>query len=333
MDRRAFIAGTLGLLAAPLAAEAQQAGKVRPYRVGALHPAFGEITPAVQGLKAGLKAAGLEEGRDVVFEIRFTRGEVHALPAAASALSVGGVDLIFTVGEAAARAAIAATPTVPIVFVGVGDPVAAGIVTAVAHPGGNVTGVSGLETELAPKRLEILKALVPTVRRVWAVHHVDDPSAAAAARGAQEAAPRLGVEVVERSVRTSQELANTLKGIAHPDGLFAPYDTILDIPGQMWVASLYARLPVIYPAAFWARAAIPGVPENGLGGLAAYGSDYEAEGLQAARLVAKLLRGAMPRDLPVEGAQVRLVINLKTAKALGLTIPPAVLARADELIQ
>jgi putative tryptophan/tyrosine transport system substrate-binding protein len=238
-----------------------------------------------------------------------------------------GVDLIFTVGEAATRAAIAATPTLPIVFAGVGDPVAAGIVTAVAHPGGNVTGVSGLETELAPKRLEILKALAPTVRRVWAVHHVDDPSAAAAARSAQEAAPRLGVEVVERSVRTAQELANTLKSIAPPDGLLAPYDTILEIPGQMWIASLQARLPVIYPVSFWARGA-----EGGLGGLAAYGSDYEAEGIQAARLVAKVLRGAMPRDLPVEGAQVRLV-NLKTAKALRLTIPPAVLGRADEVIE
>jgi len=203
----------------------------------------------------------------------------------------------------------------------------------VAHPGGNVTGVSGLETELAPKRLGILKALVPTVRRVWAIHHVDDPSAAAAARGAQEVAPGLGVEVVAPSVRTAEELVNILKGIAQGDGLLAPYDTILNIPGQMLVASLWARLPVIYPVAFWARGAVPGAPESGLGGLAAYGSDYEAEGMQAARLVAKVLRGAMPRDLPVEGAQVRLVINLKTANALRLTIPPSVLARADEIIE
>src|SRR5262245_33903118 len=129
--RRAFVTGLGAVLAAPLAAEAQQAGKVRPYRVGVLHPAFGETTPALKGLRAGLKAAALEEGRDVVFKIRFTRGEVHALPAAASALSGGGVDLIFTVGEAATRAAVAATSTVPIVFVGVGDPVAAGIVKAV----------------------------------------------------------------------------------------------------------------------------------------------------------------------------------------------------------
>src|SRR5262245_17629653 len=334
ISRRAFLSGAaVPLLVAPLTAETQQAGKVRPYRVGVLHPAFGEITPAVQGLKAGLKAAGLEEGRDVIFEIRYTRGEVHALPAAASTLAKGGADLIFTVGEAATRAAIAATPAVPIVFVGVGDPVAAGIVRAVAHPGGNVTGVSGLETELAPKRLEILKALAPTVHRVWAVHHVDDPSAAAAARGAQEAAPRLGVEVVARSVRTAEELATTLKGILHGDGLLAPYDTILDIPGQMFVASLWARLPVIYPVAFWARAAVPGASESGLGGLAAYGSDYEAEGLQAARLVAKVLRGATPRDVPVEGAQVHFVINLKTAKALRLTIPLSILARADEIIE
>src|SRR5262245_39664355 len=324
---------TIGLLAAPFDAETQQAGKVGPYRVGVLHPAFGEITPAVKGLRAGLKAAALEEGRDVVFEIRFTRGEVQALPAAATALSAGHVDLIFTVGEAATRAAISATPTIPIVFAGVGDPVAAGIVKAVAHPGGNVTGVSGLETELAPKRLEILKAMVPTVRRAWAVHHADDPSAAAAARSAQEAAPRLGVEVVVRSVRTAQELASTLKGIPHGDGLLAPYDTILDIPGQMFVASLWARLPVIYPVAFWARAAVPGASESGLGGLAAYGSDYEAEGLQAARLVAKVLRGATPRDVPVEGAQVHFVINLKTAKALRLTIPLSILARADEIIE
>jgi len=333
--RRIGLVLALGLALMSVAAEAQQAGKVRPYRVGVLHPAFGEATPTVKGLRAGLKAAALEEGRDVVFEIRFTRGEIHALPAAASALSGGGVDLIFTVGEAATRAAIAATSTVPIVFVGVGDPVAAGIVKAVARPGGNVTGVSGLETELAPKRLEILKAIVPTVRRVWAVYHVDDPSAAAAARNGQEAAPRLGVEVLARSVRTAEELANTLKGIAHPDGLLAPFDTILDIPGQMLVASLWARLPVIYPVALWARgAAPPGVPESGLGALAAYGADYESEAIQAARLVAKVLHGAMPRDLPVEGVtQVRLVINLRTAKAFRLTIPPSVLGRADEIIE
>src|SRR5262249_45995412 len=119
----------------------------------------------------------------------------------------------------------------------------------------------------------------------------------------------------------------------HGDGLLAPYDTILDIPGQMFVASLWAGLPAIYPVAFWARGAAPGGPESGLGGLAAYGSDYDAEGMQAARLVAEVLRGTLTRDVPVEGAQVRLVINLKTAKALRLNIPPSALARADEIIE
>jgi putative tryptophan/tyrosine transport system substrate-binding protein len=319
----------VAVFAAPFAAEAQPAS-VRAYHVGVLHPAFGERTPALEGLRTGLKAAGLEEGRHVVFDVKFTRGDIGALPAAAKALMAAGVDVIFTVGEAPTRAAMAATGTTSIVFAGVGDPVAAGIVKATAHPGGNVTGVSGLETELAPKRLEILKALVPSLRRVWAVYHVEDPSAAAAARGAQEAAPRLGVQVIARPVRTAKELAETLKGIPPGDGLLAPYDTILDVPGQMLVASLQARLPVIYPAAIWARAKL----ESGLGGLAAYGSDYEAEGVQAARLVAKILRGQTPRDLPVEDVtQVRLIINLNTARAFGLTIPPAVLARADEVIQ
>src|SRR5262249_58192426 len=126
--RRIGLVLALGLALMSVAAQAQQAGKVRPYRVGVLHPAFGEATPTVKGLRARLKAAALEEGRDVVFEILFTRGEIHALPAAASALSVGGVDLISTVGEAATRAAIAAAATAPIRFGGVGDPVAAAVV-------------------------------------------------------------------------------------------------------------------------------------------------------------------------------------------------------------
>ena len=133
---------TLGLLA-PLAAETQQAGKVRPYRVGVLHPAFGETTPTVKGLKAGLKAAALEEGRDVVFEIRFTRGEIHALPEAASALSVGGVDLIFTVWRSRNAGRHWGDENSTDCLRGSGRPGSGGIVKAVARPGGIVTGVSG----------------------------------------------------------------------------------------------------------------------------------------------------------------------------------------------
>jgi putative ABC transport system substrate-binding protein len=152
----------LGTLSAPLAPDAQQAGKV--YRVGVLHLAYVPNIPPVEGLKAGLKGMGLEEGRDVSFDIRFTRGKPEALPAAAAALAKAGVDLIFTASEEPAQTAKLATQNIPIVFSVVGDPVATGIVTAVARPGGNLTGVSSLSTELVPKRLEILKALVPTLR-------------------------------------------------------------------------------------------------------------------------------------------------------------------------
>jgi ABC-type uncharacterized transport system substrate-binding protein len=323
---------SLALLAAPLAVA--QPARGRAYRVGVLQTTFGENPPTVQGLKAGLRDVGLQAGRDLTLDVRFTRGEIEALSGAAMSLVAAGVDVVVAIGEAPTRAALAATKTVPIVFTGVCDPVAAGLAQSLAHPGGNVTWISSLTTELAPKRLEMLKAIVPDLRRVWAIHHADDPSGRAAAESAEKAGPRVGVEVLVRPVRTNGELVASLKAVRQGEGLLAPYDTILDIPSMMLVASLTGRLLTIYPSGFWVRASVPGAPDVGLGGLAAYGSDYEVEGAQAARLVAKILRGSAPRDLPVEGiTSVRLVISLKTAKALGLTIPQSVLLRADEVIQ
>jgi len=296
----------------------------RPYRIGVLHGAFAPNPPWVEGLKVGLKELGLDEGRDVTFSIRFTEGNLGALSEAATTLVKEGPDLIFTTGEYATRAAKAATQKIPIVFSSVGDPVSAGIVAEVAHPGGNVTGGSSLVTELAPKRLEILKAVVPTLRRVWAIYHADEAEVLAAVRKAQEAAPRLKLELVARPVRTPEELARALKAVRAGDGFLPPVSASLAIPAEILETSLSVRAPAIYSAAFWI----------GYGALVSYGSDFYAEGRQAARLVAKILRGARPQDLPVEGAnKIELVINLKTAKALGLTIPQAVLIRADEVIQ
>jgi putative ABC transport system substrate-binding protein len=296
-----------------------------------VHPAWGENPPSLQGLKAGLRAAGLEEGRDVVLEARASEGSLRVLPEVVRDFVRIRVDVIVTEGESASRAAKAVTQTVPIVFMNVGDPVAAGLVAAIARTGTNVTGVSGLTTELAPKRLELLKALVPTLRRVWAVYHADDHAATAAARKAEEVAPGLHLTVLSRPVRTPEELVTVLKGIPADDGLFAPADTFLDVPGQMLVASLWSRLPIVYVQGFWVRGIDPG---RGLGGLVAYGADYEAEGYQAARLVAKILRGGKPQDLPVEGAtRIQLVINLNTARAFRMAVPREVLTRADEVIQ
>jgi putative ABC transport system substrate-binding protein len=167
---------TLALLAGDAGAQAPR----RPYRIGVLNEAWAANHPTVEGLKAGLRELGFEEGRDVTLDIRYTEGKVEA-----------GVDLIFTSNEAATQAAKAATQKLPIVFTLVGDPVAAGIVTKLAHPGGNLTGISSLTTELVPKRLEALKTLMPTVRRVWAIYYADDPSSIAAVQKAQDTAPSL----------------------------------------------------------------------------------------------------------------------------------------------
>lgn len=312
----------LGLLAAPPSSEAQQ--PKRPYRIGVLHQSFVPNIPSVEGLKAGLKALGFEEGGDVTFDIRFSRGDPHATSATAAALAKAGVDLIFADHQESTHAAKAATQTIPIVFRGVGDPVAAGIVSAVAQPGGNITGVSSLSTELTPKRVEILKAIVPGLRRVWAVYHPDDSSSVAAARKAQEVAPRLKLEVVAQPVRSPEEVAQHLKGLRPGDGLLSPPALTMNIPGLLLDVHLFSKVPAVFFAAFWVQA----------GALVSYGSDFYAEGAQAARLVARILRGARPQDLPVEDAtKIELAVNLKTARALGLTIPREVLARADQVIE
>jgi putative tryptophan/tyrosine transport system substrate-binding protein len=314
--------GALAVACVLLSAKADAGEERRPYRVGVLNEAWAANHPTVEGLKAGLKELGLEEGRGVTFDIHFTKGDPSATNAAAAALVKAQVDLLFTSNEAATQAAKDATQKVPIVFTLVGDPVAVGIVTQLAHPGGNVTGVSNLTTELVPKRIETLQKLVPAVQRVWIIYYAGDPSSVAAARKAQEAGPRLKLRVVERPVRTAEELERALKELRPGDALLPPDIATMDIPAVILEASLAARIPAVFPAALWV----------GHGGLVSYGPDYYAQGVQAARLVAKILRGARPQDLPVEGAdKIDLAVNLKTANLLGLTVPRKVLLRADRL--
>ena len=322
---RSLLICTLGALAVAcvLVSTKADAGEARrPYRVGVLNEAWAANHPTVEGLKVGLKELGLEEGRDVTFDIHFTKGDPSATNAAAAGLVKTQVDLLFTSNEAATLAARDTTQKVPIVFTLVGDPVAAGIVKQLAYPGGNVTGVSSLTTELVPKRLETLKRLVPTVQRVWAIYYVADPSSVAAAWKAREVGPRLKLGVVERAVHTPEELERALKGLRPGDALLPPDIATMDIPAVILEASLAARIPAVFPAALWV----------GHGGLVSYGPDYYAQGVQAARLVAKILRGARAHDLPVEGAdKIDLAVNLKTASFLGLTVPRTVLLRADRL--
>ena len=310
------VALLLGLLVAP--AEGQEAHRV--VRIGVLNEAFSATHPTVEGLKVGLKELGFEEGRRVMFDVRFTEGKREAMPAAAQALVQAGVDLLVTSQEAATLAARDATKRIPIVFTAVGDPVGAGIVTGLAQPGGNATGISGLQTELVAKRVQFLKTLAPGVRRVWLIYDGGDLGTTAMIGRALGAAPPMKLEIVPRGVLDTGALKRVLGEMRRGDGVLAPEGSRLDIPLAILERSLSMRVPAIFASALWV----------GHGGLMSYGPDSYAEGLQAAALVAKILRGSRPQDLPVEGAErIDLAVNLKTAELLALTVPRKILLRAD----
>lgn len=312
------------------AGEAQQAR--RPYRIGVVNEADSANYPAVEGLKAGLNDLGLAEGRDVVFDIRFTKGDPQATRTAAALLVMDGVDLLFTSHEVATQAAKDATGRIPIIFTLVGNPVAANLLAStmwetstaarLSRPGGNLTGISSLGTELTPKRLETLKRLIPKLRRVWAIYQAGDPSALAAVLKAQETAPHFQLTLIARPVFSADQVAKVLRELKPGDAVLAPDSDALGIPAMILEVSLSSRVPAIFPTAAWVVR----------GGLVSYGPDYYAQGIQAARLVAKVLRGTKPQDLPVEGAdRIELAVNLKTAALLGVKVPPKVFLRADRL--
>jgi putative ABC transport system substrate-binding protein len=309
------------VLAGALPAEA--AGP-RPHRIGVLNEAAAANDPTVEGLKAGLRELGYEEGRHVVFDIRFSKGDPKSISPAAQALVKEGVDLLFTSSEAATRAAQAATRTIPIVFTLVGDPIAAGVVKQLARPGGNLTGISSLTSDLMPKRLEILKTLYPKVQRVWFLHDATDPSGAAALKKGLEAAQQLRIELTPLGVADAPHVVAVLKTLQPGDALLAPDQDGFRIGASMLEKSLEERIPAVFPSSLWIEH----------GGLVSYGPDYYAQGLQAARLVVKILRGKRPAELPVERAdRVYFTLNVKTAVRFGLSVPSKVLFRADGIRQ
>ena len=297
-----------------------QAEPARPYRIGVLNEAWAANHPTVEGLKAGLRAQGLAEGRDVTFEMRFTEGNGDALPAEARALIKAKVDLIFTNNEAAALAAKDATQQIPIVFTLVGNPVAAGVVTDLARPGGNLTGIAGGATQIVAKRIEILRTLTPKLRRVWFIYRAGDPTDAAAAAAADQAARHLKLELLPRSVESADQLRRTLLELRPDDGLLSPETDALDIPTAILDKSLKSRVPAVFATAHWVAR----------GGLVSYGPDLYAQGVQAAGIVARVLHGTRPQDLPIESADnVALAINLETARLFTLDVPRKILLRAD----
>jgi putative ABC transport system substrate-binding protein len=331
MSRRTFIAGAVSVLAAPLAAVAQPAGK--PYRIGWLHtgqpPVFGPPSPrtSLGAFRQGLFELGYVEGRTFIIEGRFADAKVDRLPALAAELVALQVDVIVAANTTSAQAAKAATATVPIVFIGPADPVGLGLVASLARPGGNVTGVtSSVGTEIAGKALELFKEAVPRISRV-AVLYSSDQLYRPALDVLRRVAPKLGITLLPHDVKTLNELTAALAAITQEraDGLF---------PLNAQIIGTHSALIL----EFAARNRLPTMYDDGdvveEGGLMSYYSNPLDVRRRAARFVDKILKGAKPADLPVEQpTKFDLVINLKTAKALGLTIAPSILARADQIIQ
>jgi len=321
VNRRAFITGLAAVLAAPLEAEAQQARKV--WRVGVL-----AVNPwsAMDGLRKGLEDLGYREGRDVRYEFRWAGGHDERLPALAAELVGLNVDVIVTWGVPATRAARAATATTPIV-VGAADVLAAGVVSSLARPGGNITGLSSITTELEAKRLELLKQCHPSVMRVATLWNPSNFAVRPSLNRAHSAAENLGLKLEPAEARDVLSLDRALETIRRQR-----VDALL-IMGDPFLVSQRART-----AEFAIVNRLPSVsnyreyPETG--GLMSYGPDYPDLFRRAAGYVDKIFKGAKPGDLPIElPNKFELVINLKTAKALGLTIPPSLLLRADQVIE
>jgi ABC-type uncharacterized transport system substrate-binding protein len=321
MDRRAFL-GSLGLLAAPLAAEAQQAARV--YRIGVLRAGQPPET-YVESLKQGLRERGYVDGQNVVFEFRITDGSFDQLPRFAEELVRSKVDVILASNSPAALAAKGVTTSVPIVFVGVYDPVELGLVPNLVRPGGNITGLSVNPADLAGKRLELLRAIIPKLRRVAVISHPANPTNPLQLKGAQVAARTLGVELVPVSVQGPNDFDSAFATVHGTDGVLmleSPFFTTHR--ARLAQVAARSRLPAVYGQSEYVAA----------GGLMSYGTDFQDMWKRAAPYVDKILKGAKPADLPVEQpTKFEFVINLKTAKALGLTIPPSLLQRADQVIE
>jgi putative ABC transport system substrate-binding protein len=327
VDRRAFLHTVAGsLLAAPLAAEAQPPSKVP--RIGFLatnSPA--EYPDLLEAFRQGLRDLGYVEGQNIAIEYRWAEGRVERFSDFAVELVGLKVDVIVATSSPLALAARNATRTIPIVFVTAADPVGQGLVAGIARPGGNVTGFSLLAPEIVARQLQLLKEAVPTASRVAVLSNPANSYTALLVKETGAAARSLGVRVQLLGVRGATALDSAFSAITkeRPGALFVLFDPVL--LGHRTRIAEFAnknRLPAMYPHREYVEA----------GGLIAYGVDLRDNFRRAATYVGKILKGAKPGDLPVEQpTKFELVINLKTAKALGLTIPPSLLQRADQVIE
>ena len=317
---------TLGILLGSLAAQAQQTGNV--YRIGFLGNSTAALEANLVGpFREGLRDLGYVEGRNVLIEYRWAEGKYDRFPALIGELLALKVAVIVTAGTPATLAVKKATTSVPLVMSAVGDPVGTGIVPSLSHPGGNITGLTAISTEMDAKRLELLREVVPSVSYIALLWNAASPLQVLAEKQVQAAAQVLRMRVLSLGVKTEEEIKSALAVMARerPDALLVLADRLL----------LHHRALIMD---FATRHRLPGVHAYRelveAGGLMSFGPSYADMHKRAAYFVDRILKGAKPSDLPVERPRTfELVINLKVAKALGLTIPQSVLLRGTEIIQ
>ena len=322
MSRRAAVALIIVLLALPFAVHGQSS---RVPRIGVLSPGVSGPSVLLDAFRQGLRELGYVEGQSIAIEYRFDEGRTERLPDLAAELVRLEMDVILTINTAASQAASKATRTIPIVFIYVADPTP--LVASLARPGGNIRGLTTLAAELSAKRLELIKEALPGVSRVAYMWDPSNPTATRLFKEAELSSPRLGIHLHPLPIRKPDELPTALKGAAarHAGGLFVWEDALL-LPLRRRILDLATthRLPAASQSREFAEA----------GGLLSDGPNLSGHFRRAAVYVDKILRGAKPAEFPVEQpTKFELVVNMKTARALGLTMPPALLAGADAVLQ
>jgi ABC-type uncharacterized transport system substrate-binding protein len=323
---RAFVACLLLTVMLPVPSRAQQLAKIP--RIGFLNALFPTTNPArIEAFRQGLRDAGYVEGKNIVLEYRYAERKVGRLSTLAAELVRLKVDVIVTSAAQETRAAKAATSTIPIVMINEPDPVGTGLVASLARPGGNITGLSTLSPQLSGKRLELLKEIIPKLSRVAVLGNSSNPGNADTLKELELAAQALKVNIQYLDVPNANEIENSFREAEkdRADAVLILSDSILTSRRKQVIGlAIKSRLPVSYPR--------PEFVESG--GLMTYGVSLIENSRRAAAYVDKILKGAKPGDLPVEQpTKFELIVNLKAAKQIDLTIPPNVLARADRVIK
>ena len=331
MTRRFLASGVVGLVAClglfPLCNTADGQQPPSPRRIGVLLVAWSVESEMAQAFRAGLRDAGYAEGRDVAIEWRSANGDYARVPELAAELINSKVEVIVVDATVGTQALKRATSTIPIVMANVADPVGSGLVTNLAHPGGNVTGLTNALAELSAKRLQLLKEAIPGVTRVGVLWNMDSPYSPKVVEELKAAAPSISIELRFFGVRTPEEIdpAVLASSRAHVQALYVLDDSLFETHRTpLLKLASKVRLPTMHGARHWTE----------LGALMSYGPSNGDLFRRSAEYVDKILKGAKPGDLPIEQpTKFELAVNLRTAKALGIAVPQSVVFRADEVIR